>query len=112
MQWRLRAVRARDFGKRYSILPPEADPDPVPNPLAEPPMQIDARQVRVELCIHGHSAPFSREFELAIGCEVLEFWNVSQKAEGKPELSSLELFGPAEQIHPNPPMPTRKTKQE
>jgi hypothetical protein len=110
--WELSAYRARDFGKNYSILPPEADPDPVPNPLASPLVVIDERQVRVEICVHGYTAPFARQFELAIGCEVLEFWNRLQRAENKPQIASTDVLGPGEQIIPNSPMPTKETKKQ
>jgi hypothetical protein len=111
-QWGLRALRARDFGKGYSLLPPEADRDPVPNPLAVPLLRIDERQVRVGLCVHGYSAPIARRFELEIGCEVLEFWNQLQLSRNKPELRSVEVFDPREQIIPNTPFPARKTDRE
>lgn len=110
--WELSAYLAKDFGEKYSILPPEADPDPVPNHLASLLVVMDERQVRVEICVHGYTAPFARQFELAIGCEVLEFWNQLQRAENKPQIASTDVFGPGEQIIPNSPMPTKKAKKE
>jgi hypothetical protein len=100
--WNLLVHQAQNFGKRYSVLPPESDPEPVPNPVATPLVRIDEHQIRVELCVHGYTAPPERQFELAIGCEVVEFWNMLGRAEKRPELSSLDVFGPAEQIRPNP----------
>ena len=108
LQWTLLTHRAQDFGKRYSVLPPESDPDPTPNPIVKPLVRIDERQIRVELCVHGYTAPPARQIELAIGCEVLEFWNMLRRAEKRPELTSLDVFDPAEQIRPNSPINRKK----
>ena len=101
--WVLSLYRAGDFGGYDPALPSNMQSES-PSPGARPIVQVDEKQARVELCKGGFSVRSPRQYELEIGCDVLEFWNQMQRRENKPELLSTDVFSPSEGIVPNQPL--------